>query len=211
MKFTQQRLFAYDKNLFQPETLQALLHGTTLSSFALSGVEDLLSNLLIGQEYFQQFPIITVKELKRTIHGQRQDIDSVYREPVVNARYQFDRIMKLSSYVSFADPDIKHGKQGQTLVQPINAAFCLLDLHDNDYFPATGDQVLFNGRLYDVAVVKVLVSDYFQNTMVPLYVHAVCGLHQFGDRLPPQVLDAGSVVHGAQPENLPLPEKSSVN
>ncbi len=190
MRFSKQRLFIYDREVFRAASLPAIAgRAPQPDSFALSGLTDLAGALSIAQEYFQQFPTIKVKELARTSDGAEQDVDSVYNEPVLNARYQFDRTLDLSSYVSFGDPDKKHSKAGEVLTQPLNAAFCLPDLHDVDYFPDVGDQVIFAGRLYDVAIVKVLASDYFQNTMVPLYVHAICGLHQFGDRLPPQVLD----------------------
>jgi hypothetical protein len=189
VQFTQQRQFAYDRSLFRPETLTALVnHPETPDSFPVSGIQDVRGVLDISQEYFSNFPRITVKELARTIEGNRQDIDSVYREPKRNARYDYSRIMEIPAWVTFADPDIKHGKTGQTLTQPIDACFCLLDLHDFDFYPGTGDQVVFNGRLYDVAFTKINANEYFQNTMVPLYIHALCGLHQFGDRKPPKNL-----------------------
>lgn len=203
MKFATQRLFAYDKAVFQPETLNALTSHEGLidrETFKQSGIMDLRAALEISQEYSHQFPIITIKELARTVDGNGQLVDSIYREPVKNlARSKIDRTLSMNGYVTFDSPLNEHKKQGMKLTQPIKVAFCLLDLHKFDYFPDVGDQVVFLGRLYDMAAVYIEPTDLFQNTMVPFYIHALCGLHQFGDHLPPASITAAPVIPDVEP------------
>ena len=83
MLFSQQKLFAYDKGLFQADALEQLFqHGASnaVEHFKLSGLADLRQVLEIQHEWYAEFPRVTIKELSRAVDGQAQPTDSLYRE-----------------------------------------------------------------------------------------------------------------------------------
>lgn len=189
MIFSKQRLFAYDARLFQPQTLQDAFEAPgevdSPDRFSMAGLQDLaMTYEIVAEWYRSNFAQIDIKELSRTVDGGVANVDDLYNEPI-SGKLTFSRKLRVHAYVEIGDPDIKHGKKGTEVEQPITCYFGVPVLNSVDYFPDIGDHVVYLGRLYEFTRVYVKTTDLFQNTGMPVHITAVATPFQFGDRKPP--------------------------
>jgi len=187
MKFEDQKFWYYEQELWHGYDLDGLLRALNVETGRLptTGLMDLAENLNILDEWYTNFPRVTFKELKTTC----ADIDPLDFEPL-DGDLEFDRLIKLHAVVKQDSPEWKLSAVGEELKQDLKVAIGLLQLHKANYWPRTGDRLLYKGRLYDVITVTSEPEDYFQNSTVPLHITLNCELTQFwGSNIPDRVLD----------------------
>ena len=154
--------------------------------FALSGVTDYEEVLLIVDEWYRAHcPVVQVKELMRLQDG--LDVDTLYNEPARGDRH-FNRLMNMRSHVTYSEPDVKYGKEGQGLDQPIKAFFGLQELRNHRYYPNIGDVVLWMGRVYQMVKVYVSPNETWQATGLPIHVTCEAEIFRHGDSSVPYKL-----------------------
>lgn len=163
------------------------------SRFALSGVADYEEVLQIVDEWYgAHCPEVMVKELKRLADG--LDVDDLYNEPADGTR-QFNRAMKMRLHVTYEAPDIKYGKMGQGLDQPIKVYVGIQELRRQRYWPETGDVVLWMGRVYQFIKVYVSPNETWQATGLPIHVTCEAEIFRHGDAsVPYRLKDEGMPV-----------------
>jgi hypothetical protein len=192
MKFSEQRIFAYDASRLEGTTLQELLSvakSSDRAKFAMSGLEDLIESMMITQEWYHaKTPRILVKELSM----EPEEVDDLYFEPT-RGEMKTGRSLQIHSRLILPPPQVDYKKTGKTYTQPATLHFGLLDLYENDYFPHVGDRVTWLGRQYQMIKVYVLPNSMFEYTGIPLHVTVEADILRYGDNEVPTSINAQDI------------------
>lgn len=191
MKFTDQSFFYYERSLWRGHTLESLLRDGDNGAGLLpqSGLADLREALFIVDEWYRQYPIITVKEII-ACHGTGTtgSFDPIDFEPS-SGTFEFGRVVDIHAVVRQSDPSFKLAPTGKSNDQDLKVHFGLLQLFRANYWPGDGDRVLYKGVLHDIVQVSCLPSDYWQQSGVPLHVTITAEVAHLSGNLPLRSID----------------------
>lgn len=183
MRFRDTNFFFYEYDFFKGSTLDSLFRDWRDSSHALkniSGLADLRETLLIQNEFMEQYPIVSWKELRHSRGENPITKDELYHESV-NARKEFNRVVGMHTWAKQSVASRELLKTGINLKQTLTLTTGLLQLYKADYWPRVGDEAFYLGRLWDVGQVYADPVDFFQNSGVPCFISIDLALLHAGD------------------------------
>jgi hypothetical protein len=172
MKFSEQAMFKYDPEEFSGISIDDLLSDDKpgdLDGFKLSGLSDFKESFSILREYYENYPLISVRELRTNTGENPVLVDDLWHEPV-NLKLEFNRVLRMRSKLSLGDESAKHEKTGISKAYEITLYTGLSTLYDLDYWPRIGDEFTWRGIVHSISHVKIDPKNYFQNSSVPLHI-----------------------------------------
>lgn len=144
MKFTERKEFTYDPELFKKRDAQTALR--------------------IYTEYVKRHsprPYPKFREVDRS----SQAIDHLWHEPI-GPRQQFTRELDIPILNMFEKPKYRRSKSGTQYSRYDKFILAHNILEEFDYFPIQGDSIYWNGYIYEVTLVSLEPSCYWQQTNV---------------------------------------------
>jgi len=192
MRFSEQSIFKYDPDEFSGISIEQILSQNNpgdMDGFKLSGLSDFREPFLILREYYENYPLISFKELRTNVGENQTEIDDLWHEPVA-LKLEFNRILKIRAKLELGEESTKHDKSGLSKSYDLSLHVGLPILFDADYWPRVGDEFTWRGILHSVSHVKVDPKCYFQNSSIPLHITLKSVIKQTD----------GSIIHQ---ENLP--------
>lgn len=182
MQFKEYGIFAHEKELFRGFDIDDLFRnpedGIAHQEYALSGLADYVEAAnIVFEWYCRNYPTILIREMKNYHRG---EIDGIYNEP--NARRkEFSRAINVSAKITQDRVSFRYRQMGAERKQAIILYFGILNLHSVDYWPRIGDEFNYRGVLYEISLVHVDPTDYWQQTGWPMHVTCHARQIQFGD------------------------------
>lgn len=191
MKFSEQKFFHYEETLWRGCTLASLFRDKTIDAGLLniSGLADLKEALLITDEWYRQYPVLTLKEVESCCSD---GIDRMDGEPV-DGILKFVRTVNVHAALKQDDPVVKLMKTGRSTDQNVKFHIGLLQLYLANYWPGEGDRLFYRGVLHDVIQVVAAPVDYWQNSAVPMHITVTAVISNLSGNLPGRALESGSL------------------
>jgi hypothetical protein len=186
MKFSEQAMFKYDPEEFSGISVDDLLSDNKpgdMDGFRLSGLSDLRESFSIVREFYENYPLISIKELRTNTGENPVLIDELWHEPV-NLKLEFNRVLKMRAKVSLGEESAKHDKTGISKTYELTLYTGLPTLYDLDYWPRIGDEFTWRGIVHSVSHVKIDPRNYFQNSSVPLHICMKAIIKQYDGSIP---------------------------
>lgn len=172
MRFSEQAMFKYDPDEFSGASIDDLLSQERpgdMDGFRLSGLSDFRETFAILREYYDNYPLVSIKELRTNVGENEALIDDLWNEPVA-LKLQFNRVLKMRAKLSLGEETAKHDKKGLEKSYELTLHTGIPVLYDIDYWPRVGDEFTWRGILHSVSHVKIDPRCYFQNSGVPLHI-----------------------------------------
>jgi hypothetical protein len=196
MRFDATKFFAYDQTKLTSFSFKDIVGkydgntGDPHQKFALSGLGDLWQTLLIIEEYYNRnFAKLDVKELRRGGGENPVSVDPLYNEPM-DVTKQFNRVLQIPLHIDQQDKETKLEKQGAQINHEVTFTAGIINLFRADFFPEIGDEVIWQGTLYQIGEVYYPKATLFQHTGFPLHVAMTTSIQHFGDeKIPDRLTD----------------------
>jgi hypothetical protein len=172
MKFSEQAVFRYDPEEFSGSSIDDLLSSTVpgdVSGFKMGGLADFRESFAIIREYYENYPAISIRELRTNTGENPIEVDDLWHEPA-SLKLEFNRVLKLRAKISLGDENTKHEKTGISKTYELTLFTGISTLYDIDYWPRIGDEFTWRGILHSISHVKIDPRNYFQNTGVPIHI-----------------------------------------
>ena len=165
-------MFKYDPDEFSGVNIEDLLSRNEpgdVDGFRISGLSDFRETFAILREYYDNYPLVTMKELRTNVGENEAIIDDLWNEPVA-LKLQFNRVLKVRAKLSLGEESAKHDKKGLEKSYELTLHTGIPVLYDIDYWPRVGDEFTWRGILHSISHVKIDPKCYFQNSGVPLHI-----------------------------------------
>jgi hypothetical protein len=172
MRFHEQAIFKYDPDEFSGISIDELLNITRpgdMDGFKLGGLSDFRESFEIIREFYENYPLISIRELRTNTGDNPVEIDELWHEPA-SLKLEFNRLLKLRAKIELGEESAKHEKTGISKSYDLTLYTGIPTLYDLDYWPRVGDEFTWRGILHSVSHVKINSKHYFQNSSVPIHI-----------------------------------------
>jgi hypothetical protein len=211
MRFSEQALFKFDPEEFSGVSIDDLLGNTDpgdMDGFKLGGLSDFKEAFAIVREFYENYPLISIRELRTNTGDNPVEVDDLWHEPAA-LKLEFNRLLRLRAKISLGEESAKHEKTGIAKTYEMTLYTGISILYDLDYWPRIGDEFTWRGILHSVSHVKVDPRNYFQNSSLPLHICMTSIIRQSDGSIPHyQNLSSSTSLEETNRPTLKQPESS---